>query len=378
MIDIAATSLFETFEAERPRLVRLCTQLSGNPALGDELAQETLVEAWKNSQKLTDPLGVSAWLSAIARNVCLRSRRNQGREISRIQDEVEFSDADTHTLARQEFDFETELDRSELLSLLDRALELLPADTRAALVSHYMAESPLAEVAGQLGLSEGLVAVRLHRGKIALKKIITSQFRRDALAFGLIESDVDWQETRLWCPDCGERKLLGELDAANGILRLKCPLCDRDRNSMYQNSERLIKQIDGAKGYKTALTRIMLWADDYYLNGLRRGESICTFCGRTVRTVLKYSPESKSHFVDSSCPACNSVSTQSVMGSALGRGLEFWRKHPRLRALPERAIAEVDGVPALHVGFESVTNSARFDVVMARDTLTVLRLSQNG
>ena len=64
----------------RRRLVRLCAVISGDPAAAEDLAQETLLEAWRNAHKLHDPSGAERWLAAIARNVCLRNARRRGRE----------------------------------------------------------------------------------------------------------------------------------------------------------------------------------------------------------------------------------------------------------------------------------------------------------
>jgi len=40
---------------ERPRLVRLCAHLAGNSQVAEDLAQETLYEAWRNLHKLKEP-----------------------------------------------------------------------------------------------------------------------------------------------------------------------------------------------------------------------------------------------------------------------------------------------------------------------------------
>lgn len=41
--------------SEWNRLVRLCASLSGNVDTADDLAQETLIEAWRNAEKLQNP-----------------------------------------------------------------------------------------------------------------------------------------------------------------------------------------------------------------------------------------------------------------------------------------------------------------------------------
>src|SRR5688500_9180837 len=76
-------SLADAAPEERARLVRLCTRWTGNRDAAEDLAQETLFEAWRQAHKLYAPRGRSAWLAAIARNVCMRWSRKEGREMAR-------------------------------------------------------------------------------------------------------------------------------------------------------------------------------------------------------------------------------------------------------------------------------------------------------
>lgn len=70
-------------EGERARIVRLCAHLSGEPAVAEDLAQETLIEAWRHLDHLRDVNAYQAWLTGIARNICLRWRRRRHRERNR-------------------------------------------------------------------------------------------------------------------------------------------------------------------------------------------------------------------------------------------------------------------------------------------------------
>src|SRR6185437_16333929 len=63
------------FAEQRPRLVRLYMRLTGSSDVADDLAQETLMEAWRSLHKLHDDDGLPKWLNAIARNVLLRWKR---------------------------------------------------------------------------------------------------------------------------------------------------------------------------------------------------------------------------------------------------------------------------------------------------------------
>src|SRR6185437_11792068 len=84
LVDVANQSDGMTIQtalaAERPRLVAFCAHLSGSWDAAEDLAQETLLEAWRARGRLHDAEGLAPWLTAIARNVCLRWRRSKGRE----------------------------------------------------------------------------------------------------------------------------------------------------------------------------------------------------------------------------------------------------------------------------------------------------------
>ena len=76
-----ASELEAVLPRERSRLVRLCAGLTGDVEAAEDLAQETLLEAWRHMHHLRADDGYARWLSAIARNVCLRWERRRGREL---------------------------------------------------------------------------------------------------------------------------------------------------------------------------------------------------------------------------------------------------------------------------------------------------------
>src|SRR5215216_1320218 len=131
----------------RRRLVRLCAAITGDRDAAEDLAQETLLEAWRNAHKLHDPSGADRWLAAIARNVCLRWARRRGLDVAVPGLDADASPAD-------QVDIEVELERAELVELLDRALALLPPETRDVLIQRYVHESTHAEIAARFGLSD--------------------------------------------------------------------------------------------------------------------------------------------------------------------------------------------------------------------------------
>ena len=373
-----AWNLEPMLPVQRARLVRLCASLSGDVDAAEDLAQETLIEAWRHADRLYDPAGADRWLSAIARNVCLRWRRWQGRQRVALAAPVE-------TVPDRDADVAIELERDELAVLLDRALALLPAETRAALVARYIEESPEAEIAARLGVSAGAVAVRLHRGKLTLRRLLQTDLRDDAVAFGLVPNDADtFVETRLWCTHCGQRRLLGRFGAGAGesALQLRCPHCDlwTDVNYADANFSAAAAVIDGIKTFKPALVRLCVWTNNTYRRWLPERRMPCPNCGRWMPLHLRYPADAPPvvrgiRGIYGKCLSCGFIAAQTF-GSfvlCLPEGQQFWRAHPRINTLPVADI-EAAGIPVLVTTYASMTDGARFTVISARDTYDVIRV----
>ena len=145
-----------TWERERPRLVRLCATITGDPSAAEDLAQETLLEAWRHRDSVREPDRHAQWLTGIARNVCFRWVRHRGRDLAHLAplpgmdglaapDDAEAPSEAFGADATAGASVEIALEREELAALLDRALALLLPETRAALVADELDEIPLAE-----------------------------------------------------------------------------------------------------------------------------------------------------------------------------------------------------------------------------------------
>ncbi|MDP9372423.1 MAG: sigma-70 family RNA polymerase sigma factor [Chloroflexota bacterium] len=370
--------------AERARLVRLCARLTGDREAAEDLAQETLITAWRHAHKLRDPHdpeGRARWLAAIARNICLRWRRVRGRERGRLAPAgaIDATGAPLEERLADRFDLEVELERDELATLLDRALALLPADTRAVLIARLIEESPQAEVAARLGLSEGAVAMRLQRGKLALRRVLTGDLREEAAAYGLHAPDEGdgWRETRVWCPLCGRRRLIGRFAEGGAELSWYCPECSPEPGVVFDRVS-FTELFDGVTGYKAAFSAFSRWLESYFRPGLARRSLPCV-CGHTIslRTDLPENPPRimrGRRGVYAGCDSCGATEYwQGLAGLvlALPAAQRFRRDHPRMRMLPEREV-EVAGRAAVVTRLESVTDGARLDVISARDTYELL------
>lgn len=379
---LAEQTPFETaLASEQARLVRFCSYLTGDSHAAEDLAQEAVLIAWRKRHQLTDPNGITHWLTAIARNVCRHHVRTQTRR----QLHLPILDADGQAEPREtaasatDFDLEVELERSELITLLDRALGLLPAETRGLLIQHYLEEMPQADLAARLGLTAGAVAVRLHRGKLALRQALVTNFVDDAIAYGLImPHEAMWTETHIWCVRCGRCRLQGYFNHADNFLYLRCPKC-RERSEQEgiitysQNPD-----LEGIKAFKPAFSRILKWSHYYQFEQGNAGLVTCQGCGQPVP--LRYgTPPWGPNFYEAIYDWCDRCQIGAEANSWHSRAFclpqiqQFWRNHLRMAEIPPRHV-EIANSPAVLVGFESVTDGAKIEVAFTKNTFEVIDL----
>jgi RNA polymerase sigma factor (sigma-70 family) len=379
---------------ERSRLVGLCSKLTGNSDIAEDLAQETLFLAWRRMETLRDPEKRVQWIAGIARNVSLRWLREHGRTLAHsieLPQSTMTHDAQTlEELVVDEFDLEVELERKELIELLERALSLLPAETRTALVKRYVEETPLAEIAGQLGTNTSAIAMRLQRGKLALRKVLTTDMQSEIQAYQTSATTQTWERTSLWCYLCGKHRLLGMKQPDRGLFYLKCPACSPGDGVLSKNElPSLFKDI---KSFKPAHHRLGEWCHNYYRRGLRDGSAVCDTCGRNVLAKISWPEEihrlswfnkdkptwvyrQNERLVNIVCSHCLSINCISLEGLVLSlpEGQAFLHTQERIRFLPYRSI-EFAGRPAIVTTFESVNDASRFEVISDAATYEVLKI----
>jgi len=384
----ADSSEFETILAEeRSRLVRLCAWFSGNPGAAEDLAQETLIAAWKSRKQLQSLDKLKPWTSAIARNVCLNWSRQHSREQSHLLYSIDSENGSFEDEIPDETSLELELDRYELARLLDQALNLLPRETAQMLVEHYIKESSQAEIAELMNINPGTVAVRLQRGKLTLRKLLRKNLQTEASAFGLIHQDnPGWEETNIWCPWCGEARLVGKYQR-NEMFALRCPKCDPYSESIMAGLD-LTKPyhaslLGNIKTYKPAYSRLLAAFHPLYQEAVKSHTAPCLACGSSVDVSIERDAQldkQSSMFgqITLRCPACGWVSNKSLSGLVLGslEAQRFWREFPRLRTLPALEI-EVHGSPAVLTRLQSLTSSAELSVISRRDSFEQMEVHSN-
>jgi RNA polymerase sigma-70 factor (ECF subfamily) len=142
-------------------LVNLAYRFSRDRGLAEELAQDALVRAFRGLARWRGDSRFSTWLFAVALNV-YRSRLRRAR-IEEVPLEALRNVADSRNV-------DHELEARDRADLVRRGVLALPGRYRDALVLFYFHELSVEEAARSLGLPEGTVKARLHRGRAILRR----------------------------------------------------------------------------------------------------------------------------------------------------------------------------------------------------------------
>jgi len=149
---------YEDFVASRYReLVRFGALLMADARLGEDLAQEGLIAAYRSWRKLGVPQGrPEAYVRRVMVRAAMRARRRRWRD--------EVPTGDLPDASGRDFG-----DQSDLSVQVFTILRGLPAGQRAVLVLRFWADASEAEVARELGIAVGTVKSRTSRALAALR-----------------------------------------------------------------------------------------------------------------------------------------------------------------------------------------------------------------
>lgn len=139
------------------QIYAFCLYRLGDSLDAEDALQSTFLNAFRALERGVVPYAESAWLYAIAQNVCLTRRRSVVRR-RRLESEAPLDDS----VASPERDTEQLVD-------LAGALHGLPRRQRHALVLREWQGLDYAEIASELGLTQSAVEALLHRARRSLR-----------------------------------------------------------------------------------------------------------------------------------------------------------------------------------------------------------------
>jgi RNA polymerase sigma-70 factor (ECF subfamily) len=148
------------------RVYRLAYRLSGNRSDAEDLTQETFVRVFRSLADYT-PGTFEGWLHRITTNLFLDMVRRR----QKIRFDALAEDA-SERLASDEPGPERAYEQNNLDPEIQRALDALPADFRAAVVLCDLEGLTYEEIALTLDIKVGTVRSRIHRGRVLLREAL--------------------------------------------------------------------------------------------------------------------------------------------------------------------------------------------------------------
>lgn len=151
------------------------TRLVGNDAQAEDIAQEVFVRAYTHFDELRRSNTSGGWLKTVATNLAinhLQRYRRRWRLFSEVdssredtdQPELEVPETGPSTLSH--------LDNAQQRVLIEKAMQRLPADQRAALVLYHFEDFSYQEIAKRLRASLPKVKTDIHRARMALLPLL--------------------------------------------------------------------------------------------------------------------------------------------------------------------------------------------------------------
>jgi RNA polymerase sigma-70 factor (ECF subfamily) len=153
----------ELMERHQRRVYNVCLRMLGRPEDAADATQDVFLTALRKLSGFRGASALSTWLHRIAVNTCYDALRRRSREVlveEPLQEPAPSPDPSGAADARID---------------VQRALIQVPEDFRAVLVLHDVAGLPYEEVAEILGAPVGTVKSRLHRGRVALARVLRGE-----------------------------------------------------------------------------------------------------------------------------------------------------------------------------------------------------------
>ena len=183
-----AEAFGEICRVHETRLLRQAAALCGNLTLAEDLAQDTLVEAWKSLGRYNGQCRFFTWLCAILLNRhrnLLRKKRPLPFSAFSHHDRDGFQKTITN-LADHDFRPDQTAQLREQAAQMRACIQALPARHQQVVYLRFYADDSLAGIAAALGCSVGTVKSRLFHAldKLRAMNVLNAHFEESGMKGG--------------------------------------------------------------------------------------------------------------------------------------------------------------------------------------------------
>jgi RNA polymerase sigma-70 factor (ECF subfamily) len=149
-------------------------RLLGNAADAEDAAQTVFLRAFERFDELGESPTAAGWLKTTTRNVCL-NHLSRYRARWRFFSELSAGEggASPDTVPSAAHPALEALMRADASEALERAVRALPDHQRVPLVLFHFEDASYQEIAGTLGVSVAKVKTDIHRGREALRRLLS-------------------------------------------------------------------------------------------------------------------------------------------------------------------------------------------------------------
>lgn len=150
-------------------LLRFLERYVGNPAVADDLLQETLIRIARGLPGFAGRASLKTWAFSIATRVAADHFRQPAHRVHivDVDESLELVDRDLTVDQRLIID--------EMNACVRQVIDSLPADYRAALVLHELEGLTAAQTAEVCGCSLPTAKIRIHRARLRLREALQQE-----------------------------------------------------------------------------------------------------------------------------------------------------------------------------------------------------------
>ena len=158
---------FEAFyRGYHDRVGRFLGLMTSQPALVEEVLNDTMLVVWKRASSFNGQSKVSTWVFAIAYRTALKALRGRDEPVQ---------EPEAERLADDDLGPERRRAESEARAALSRALDGLSHEQRSVLVLTHFHDLPYAEIALIVGCPVDTVKTRAFHGRRRLRALLAGE-----------------------------------------------------------------------------------------------------------------------------------------------------------------------------------------------------------